>query len=415
VPSPRRRRAGYRTVGESALRSCGRVRILVCASEAPAPPLNGMRLALFELCRRLASRHEVVVLAFRWPDQEGDAPAGVELVALEPPIGGRGTRPFAWLRALAASRPVETVRLTAPMSVAVRRAVRERPFDVAHVTLGSLADVAPALAELPAIVAPLDAWHLNEHARQQGARGWHRLVLKAHERAVRRFTASAYRRYRRAVFVTDDDARAARALDPSLATAVIPNGVDCHHFSPDPTVEAVPGLIVFTGVLHTPANVDAAVHLVRTILPKVRARRPDARVALVGRDPAPAVRALAAAERVEVTGEVPDLAVWLRRAQVYACPMLAGTGIKNKLLEALACGLPCVATPLACQGVAVEDGVQLRIAGEEREFADRLVALLERRDDARALGAAGRRYVLAHHDWEAVARAYERLYAEVSG
>jgi glycosyltransferase involved in cell wall biosynthesis len=391
-----------------------RVRILVCASEAPVPPLNGMRLVLFELCRRLASRHQVVVLAFRWPDQSGDPPAGVELVALPPPARAAAKRLGAWLQALATSRPVETVRLTAPMRAAAASPVRERRFDVAHVTLGSLADVAPALAGLPAIVAPLDAWHVNEHARAQAARGWRRLVLDAHARAVRRFTATAYRRYQRAVFVTDDDARAARAIDPSLTTAVVPNGVDCERFKPDLTVEPVPGLIVFTGALHTPANVEAAVHLARRILPRVRARRPDARLAIVGRDPAPAVRALATPGTVEVTGEVPDLAAWLRRAQVYACPMLAGTGIKNKLLEALASGAPSVATPLACRGLAVTDGVELRIAARDDTFADHVAALLERPEQARALGVAGRRYVLAHHDWEAVARAYERIYAEVS-
>jgi glycosyltransferase involved in cell wall biosynthesis len=396
------------------MRSCVRVRILVCASEAPTPPLNGMRLVLFELCRRLASRHQVVVLAFRWPDQSADPPAGVDLIALAPPTSAPATRLGAWLQALATSRPVEAVRLTAPMRAAAASALRERRFDVAHVTLGSLADVAPALGGLPAIVAPLDAWHVNEHARSQAARGWRHMVLDAQARAVRRFTATAYRRYQRAVFVTDDDARAASALDPSLTTAVIPNGVDCEHFKPGPAAELVPGLIVFTGALHTPANVEAAVHLARVILPRVRARRPDARLALVGRDPAPSVRALATPGAVEVTGEVPDLTMWLRKAHVYACPMLGGTGIKNKLLEALACGAPCVATPLACRGLAVADGVELRIAARDDRFADHVAALLARPDEARALGAAGRRYVMANHDWEAIARAYERLYAEVS-
>ena len=90
------------------------VRILFCASESPRGPLNGSRLVSFQLCSRLASRHDVTVLALRHPDQDGEPPAGVELyeLALAPPSRGR-----AWaLRgaALALREPVEARRLSAP-------------------------------------------------------------------------------------------------------------------------------------------------------------------------------------------------------------------------------------------------------------------------------------------------------------
>ncbi len=73
--------------------------------------------------------------------------------------------------------------------------------------------------------------------------------------------------------------------------------------------------------------------------------------------------------------------------QAYACPMVSGTGIKNKLLEALSCGAPCIATSLACQGLGITTGKEL-------------------------LGAAARSRVTAHHSWSGVAASYERLYEE---
>jgi glycosyltransferase involved in cell wall biosynthesis len=95
---------------------------------------------------------------------------------------------------------------------------------------------------------------------------------------------------------------------------------------------------------------------------------------------------------------------------VYACPMDSGTGIKNKLLEAMAAQAPCVATRLACQGLTAAD---LLVADTDDELASAIVELL--RDPARAarLGAAGRAYVREHHDWDVVASAYEALWEEI--
>jgi glycosyltransferase involved in cell wall biosynthesis len=390
------------------------MRILLCASEAPLPPMNGMRLQLRELVSQLAHRHEVCILAFRWPEQHGSAPAGVELIEVKPPPGGTLHRLGGWMRAVPGRRPLEPVKLTGRMSNALRELLAERDFDVAHVTLGSLADVAPALHGLPAVIAPLDAWHINERGRAEAERGIRRAVLRAQQRRVRRFTASAYRPYRRAVFVSEQDAHAAAELDSGLATTVIPNGVDLEYFHPG-SAPATPGRLVFTGAMATPANQLASTVLAREILPHVQARRPEARLAIVGRDPSPAVRELAALDGVEVSGTVPDVRPWLWDAEVFACPMRSGTGIKNKLLEALACGLPCVTSSLGSQGLHVTDGRELLIASPSGEaFASAIVELLEHRELRAALSATGRRYVAEHHGWPAVGRAYEALYREVS-
>jgi glycosyltransferase involved in cell wall biosynthesis len=110
---------------------------------------------------------------------------------------------------------------------------------------------------------------------------------------------------------------------------------------------------------------------------------------------------------VRVVADVPDLRPYLWGAAVYACPMESGTGIKNKLLEALAAGAPAVATPLACQGLAVRDGEHLRIADSDADFAAALVAVLR---EPGGLADAARAYVTAQHDWDAVAAAYYAVY-----
>jgi glycosyltransferase involved in cell wall biosynthesis len=112
--------------------------------------------------------------------------------------------------------------------------------------------------------------------------------------------------------------------------------------------------------------------------------------------------------------DVPDLRPYLWAAPVYACPMDSGTGIKNKLLEAMAAGAPAVATPLACQGLAVRDGEHLRIAEDDDGVAAALARLLTDPAEGARLAAAARAYVSARHDWDAVVRAYQAVYAEIA-
>jgi glycosyltransferase involved in cell wall biosynthesis len=274
-------------------------------------------------------------------------------------------------------------------------------FDVAHVMLGTLAPIAPAL-RMPALIAPLDAWHRNVEAEAASASGAERAWRLAQASAVRRFEGRAYRPFARVVLVTDEDAREVRALDPSLRTETIPNGVDAASFAPDGRPRAG---VLFTGALDAPANEQAAVRLAERIMPLVHRSLPDAALSLVGRSPGPRVRALDAT----VVADVPDLRPYLWGAAVYACPMESGTGIKNKLLEAMAAGAPCVATPLACQGIAVRD--EVRIADADEDFAAALVSVLR---SPGGLGDAGREYVTAHHDWDAVVDAYSAVYERIA-
>jgi glycosyltransferase involved in cell wall biosynthesis len=388
------------------------VRILCCATQAPLPPINGYRLQLVHVTRELARANEVCVLAFRAPDQEGEVAAGVELLPVQAPAWTRSRRISAYARSLAGGQPRRAARLGTPMAAAIRSLLAERSFDVAHVTPGSLAGVARELDAIPRVLAPLDAWHLNLEADARAAPALQRPFYQLEARRVRRFAAHTYRAFQRVVTVSQEDADALAELDPSLALEVIPNGVDSDTFAPNPDVEPDPGHIVFTGAMSWAANVTAAQTLALEVLPRVRRRRPDAHLSLVGRDPRPDVLDLGDIEGVHVTGSVPDIRPWLWRAEVYACPMTSGTGIKNKLLEALATASPCVATPLSCQGTALEHERDLLVARDADETAEAILRLFEDADLRRRLGQAGRDYVVERHSWASVAREFERVYRE---
>jgi glycosyltransferase involved in cell wall biosynthesis len=386
------------------------VRILICAAEAPLPPLNGFRLQLTHLTRVLAPRHDVTVLAYRWHDQVGDPPEGVELVPLRPGGGTPATRAMGAARSALSRYPRAVLSLTQPMSAAMAERIAEHRFDIVHVAGSGLARLAESLDDRPAVLAALDAWHLNIEANARLAPLPRRTLYHLEARKARRFGARWFRAFRSVITVSEEDARAVRDLDSRIVTEVVPNGVDTQEVAPSLRVVPEEDLVVFTGAMQWAPNAEAARFLAHRVLPVLRAHRPGARLAIVGRRPGRAVRELAGIAGVDVTGEVPDVRPWLWRARAYACPMLSGTGIKNKLLEALACGAACVATPLSCQGLRVVPGEDLLVAESPEDFAGELARVLDDDSLRDRLARRGREAIVAGHDWESMRRAYESVY-----
>ena len=386
------------------------MRILICAPQGPHPVVNGYRLAVSALLEQLRKRHEVRLLGFRMPDQPS-AEDGIRLV--EAPIRSRprnvALQASTWVR----GRPLSADLYAAHLRPPLREELESFRPDVVHVAGSQLGGLGRFLAGRPSVLGAYDARHLNVDAERLLARGLRRRLLQVEARRVRRFEAAEYPSFDHIVMVSEEDKGELKALNPSLEITVIPNGVDADFFHPDQAVSRDGDLILFTGVMSYAPNILAAEFLAQRVIPLVRARKPEARLAIVGRSPAARVQALAALDGVDVIGEVPDLRPWLRRGRAYACPMLSGTGIKNKLLEAMASELACVVTPLALQGLKVTRGVELLVGESENELADRLLEVLEDDETARRLGLAAREYVRARHSWHSVALDYERVYREV--
>jgi glycosyltransferase involved in cell wall biosynthesis len=388
------------------------LRILICASEAPLPPVNGFRVMLKALVREVRREHEVRMLAFRSPGQEAPATGEDDMQLLPRPKGLDPTAILQMARAAAHGRPLRADRLGAPMVEPFLSQLSAFKPEVVHVTSGRLAGLGRVLVARPAVLGALDAMHLNVEARAVVATGLRKRLLGAEVGRVRKFEASEYGRFSHVVVVTEADRAALLEVDSSLDITVIPNGVDVAFFTPEAEASVDPQRIVFTGVMSYAPNVLAAEFLAREIFPRVCTAWPEARLAIVGRSPTPRVRALADLPGVEVTGEVPDIRPWLTGSRVYACPMTSGTGIKNKLLEAMACGLPCVVTPLALQGLDVVVEKHMLVGSSAGEIAREIGRVLRDADLAARLGSASRRYVCSEHDWSTVSRRYLRVWEE---
>lgn len=191
----------------------------------------------------------------------------------------------------------------------------------------------------------------------------------------------------------------------AVPCAVVPNGADVEDLAAVPDSGRLPGRLLFTGTMSYPPNAQAAQWLADEIFEKVRARRPDATLAIVGRNPSAAIRALASRPGIEVPGRVPDLRPWLTQAEVVVAPLLAGSGTKLKVIEAMAAGRPVVATPIGAEGIEAEMGRELEVAETAEQFAAAVVELLADSSRARRMGGAGRELAARLYSWDASATA----------
>lgn len=187
---------------------------------------------------------------------------------------------------------------------------------------------------------------------------------------------------------------------------VVPNGVDAPAVMPEPSGRK--SLIVFTGAMSFPPNERAACYLAKEIWPRVRRMVRDAQLAVVGADPSPRVRRLAHEPGVTVTGRVADIRAWLACARAAAAPMLSGTGLKNKILEACAQGCPVVATSLAAAGIPAGRENGIWVADDPALFAAHLAQLLRDPQQAERLGRAGAAMVRERMSWPRAAELLRR-------
>jgi glycosyltransferase involved in cell wall biosynthesis len=378
----------------------------------PYPPFSGTGLVLAEVMTRLAGDHEFTVVGYGPPDQTpGVLPESVRVFPMEWP---RRSPLSKWLEVCLKGTPVEAVGLESGLLDCVRELTSSQKFDVAHVTGPPLAGIGRYLEGIPKVLAALDAWHLNARALTAETRGPRRQIRKLAERRIERFQASVFPLYDAVITVSEQDASELKHLSPGLVVRALPNGVDTTHFSPAADAgERDPNLLLFVGTMSWEPNIHAAEFLASEILPRVRADHPAARVAIVGRDASPTtVQRLQGYSGVDVIGEVEDVATWLHQAAVFCSPMLDGTGIKNKVLEALSCAVPTVASTLSCRGLSVQNGEEVLVADTAADFAQAVSQLLGNSAEALIIGDRGREYVCREHRWDAVAARVASLYEE---
>ena len=385
------------------------MRILFLTETIPYPLDTGGRIKTYHALRMLQREHEVHCHAFIRDDAQRQHLAALQQVTASTTLHllARSVAREAWYvaRSVVSRAPYSVGRHfdSAACRAVAADAARLAP-DLVHCDHLSMVEYRRRLG-LPIVYDAhnVEHWILQRFASAR--RSWATRAAAAVEwRRVRSYERDACLASRLVFTVSDVDRDALAALTgPGVTFCPAPNAVDAAGL-PDPPPPPRSSTVLFLGGLHWPPNADAVDYFVRDIWPTVRQARPDARLVAVGRDDGPVAAAIRQAPGVTLTGWVPDIEPYVRAARLLAVSMRAGSGMRVKILDALARGLPVVTTSVGCEGIDVVDGEHVLVADTAADFARAVRRVLDDDAVAQALAANGRRLALERYDVQVIER-----------
>jgi sugar transferase (PEP-CTERM/EpsH1 system associated) len=387
------------------------VNILYVCHRFPYPPKRGGKIRPFNMIHHLSANHRVIVASLVRSDNEAEEGRGLAAFC----AGFRMARVHDSVQGL---RMVARLPTSMPSSMGyfysgeMARNIAElrasERFDLIFVHCSSVAQYVEGVNDSPKILdfGDMDSQKWLEYARYKP------FPLSVGYALEGRKLAREERQLATCFDLCTTTTRAERGtLDGygiKVPTDWFPNGVDNVYFAPDGTAHAADE-IAFVGRMDYYPNQECMFDFCANTLPLLRARRPGIRLSIVGANPPLAVRRLGKLENVTVTGSVPDVRPFLRKAALMVAPLNIARGTQNKILEAMALGVPVVTSRLAAGGVDAVAPDHLLVADTPADFCEAILSIVGDRRERQRLAEAGRARMLSHHAWAPSMRRLDRI------
>ena len=375
--------------------------LLFLAQRVPFPPNRGDKIATYNQIRHLAKKHEVAVLCLA---ENRDDLANVE--ALSPIVASIHAVPLSPQRAriralygLASGTPLTVAYFNEPeLHQRVASHMANRRCDAVIIYSSGVAQFVEKYSNVPRVMnfGDLDSLKLEQYAAKSlPPMKW---VYQCEYHRLLQYERHLAASFSHSVVHTQRELSDFQRLIPGVPVACVRNGVDLEFFQPL-DLPKKPNSLVFTGVMDYFPNVEAVTWFCKEVLPIIRLEIPDVSFVICGARPNAVVVRLAKLPGVVVTGRVADVRPYLAQASVGVVPLRIARGIQNKLLEAMAMGLPVVSTTAAYVGVEAKSGRDLLIADDPISFANAVIGLLQDESRRREMGRSARELIEKSYTW----------------
>ncbi|PID93910.1 MAG: hypothetical protein CSA95_05445 [Bacteroidetes bacterium] len=383
------------------------MKLLILLSRVPWPVEKGDKLRAFHQVRCLSELHEIHLFALTNRKNTHIAKEKLSKYCKSITIVRISIVTKIWyvFLALLTGKPLQNgLFYSRKAKKRLATLVEQVQPDHLYCQLIRVADLAKTLS-IPCTIDYQDAMSTNMLRRKKASPLLMKPVMDMEYRRLVNYEQKVYHQFDHHTIISlpDKNLMPCRLKD---SIHLIPNGVDYTYFSPMEGPKEVD--IVFTGNMGYPPNIDACEFLIQEIIPLVKQRIEGVNVMLAGANPHPRVQRLAS-PTVEVTGWVDDIRDCYARSRVFVAPMRIGTGLQNKLLEAMAMQIPCITTPLANSALGGTHGENILVGETAQEIADQLVMLLSHKEKATAMGRAGHQFVRQHFSWEESSKQLSRI------
>jgi glycosyltransferase involved in cell wall biosynthesis len=403
------------------------MQILYFAPHQFWPVNTGARLRDYQLARQLAVRSSVTFVEMRHAGEEPHVPPdGAGLASLVSLNKGRTYTPSKVVRGLAGPTPMTVLNCWSLQSASqLADVLRSRQFDTVQMEGVHLMEYLPIIQKAPRSPSIVIDWHNIESevmrryadntgnwAKKIAAKRTAKLIERAEDRLLE--TNATH------TVTSERERRKLLARNPGANIRVIPNGVETSFYTAKKIAEACSRIgqgeskptILFVGSMDYHANIDAVTWFSRAAWPEIARNHPNLQFTIVGRDPAPEVRALAS-DRIRVTGTVGDVRPFYASAVAAVVPIRSGSGTRLKILEAMAAGVPVVSTRLGAEGIEAKDDVQVLLADTAEEIAAAVGRVATSSETRVCLSLAARALVCEVYDWSKIGTQLHEIHADL--
>jgi sugar transferase (PEP-CTERM/EpsH1 system associated) len=396
------------------------MRILMIADYLPYPLIGGDRIRIYNLLRRVASRHEVSLAALLEIPEHAEGVAHLQQFCTRVETAcfqrqSRWAKAPGMLRYALKGKPPELKLLHSEELVSkIRQLVSTIDFDIVQIEsrMGLYLEALPKNGHYKSLMMfqnfTFQQYNRVFHIEQRWDRKIRALLNSV---AMRQWEPRYAERFDRCTTVSEIDRHLLMNANPRLRVDVIPNGVDTLKYQPLPAENDSPTLL-FIGNMGYPPCVDSVLYFCREIFPRIRHKLGAAEFWIVGRDPRAEVLQLNS-DSVHVTGHVDDVIPYYRQSAICVVPLRAGGGTRLKILEAMALGRPVVSTTIGCEGLDVIDGEHILIADNPEQFAEKTVNLFTDRPLYQHISSNGRLLVETRYDWDQIVGRLIQVYTEI--
>ena len=391
------------------------MKILFLANRTPYPPYRGDKLKIYNLAKRLRDTHELHLLTFAQSQEDLSYKSELEKIFKKVDFIylPKWKSAVNCLQALWTKTPLQVLYFqSAAMRARLQEVLLANTFDAVHVQHLRMSPYLAGYKDVPRILDMPDAFSMY----------WQRRKTAANNPLARMFNGMEYQRllhyerimeeYDMSLVCSPEDKEYLEQKQGINNIRLLPNGVDLETFKAGGHDYTHKHILLFTGNMDYAPNVDAVQYFVRDIFPLILKKHPGTQFIIAGQRPVKKVLQLAS-EQVKVTGFIPNLAEIYNQASVVVAPLRFGAGTQNKVLEAMAMGIPVVCSHIGFKGLGIQSGQGAIMQTEPTTFAESVIDLLSSEAKRRDVGHMGMDVARNNFGWDVIARVLEQYFENI--
>lgn len=386
------------------------MKIFVLVSRFPYPLEKGDKLRAYHQLAELSKNHEIILCALSDHEIDESWKAAIEKHKIKIHVFKLRKPLIYWntLKQVFTSMPYQTgYFFQRSIQKKIHRLIEIEQPDHIYCQLIRTTEYVKNIHHIPKTLDYMDALSKGMYRRAEITRGIKKILFNIEGKRLSEYENRIFDYFNHHSIISTQD-RSFISHPQRNKIAIIENGIAAE-FADYPVDKEPEFDIVFTGNMNYPPNIESAVFLVEQVYPLLNKDFPELKILLSGSNPNQRVKELAVAHKIVVTGWVDDIRTSYAKGKLFVAPLQIGTGLQNKLLEAMAMGRPSITTPLANNALNAVHNESILIASSAQEFAAAIKTLLTDPAKYEAIASSGKSFVTKTFNWTSAVAKLEQL------